>query len=537
MKKPAPLLIVLCLLFITSIICCGNCQASKPIKESSDSAEQWRKSWLTPQEQLWLSQNKVIMHGMVGGKRHKPFEYTDDTGKHQGLTSDYLKIISEKLGIEIRSSQRFPRFMALANALRAKEIDFASYLPKTTNLQKDVNFSKAIIKMPVVLLGRQNAAIIQGLDSLQNERVAVQYGSFAHAFLAKNHPHVDITFVKTTVEGLQVLDNHEADVFIHNVFSAEYHQRKLGITGLKVLATTPYDYEIMFAASKTMSPLIPIIEKAISDISDREKRLIFDKWINIQIEKKLDIKLVIKSLLVVAIIVTLIICLFTYWNRQLSAKVDERTLELRNLARHMQQVREEEKAILAREIHDELGHTLTALTIGIRRLRSCEDEQLRKEKSKELSQLVKSASQTSKQIMTDLRPSILEDLGLVAAIEWLAHEFKSRHEVNCHVTAHEEQIALGEEASIALFRITQESLTNIAKHAKASKVEIVLTLQDKELLLLISDNGQGLKAGCQTKEGSYGLQGMRERALALGGKLTLDSKENIGVQLLVSIPL
>ena len=83
----------------------------------------------------------------------------------------------------------------------------------------------------------------------------------------------------------------------------------------------------------------------------------------------------------------------------------------------------------------------------------------------------------------------------------------------------------------------RDRLTNIAKHAKASKVEIVLTLQDKELLLLISDNGQGLKAGCQTKEGSYGLQGMRERALALGGKLTLDSKENIGVQLLVSIPL
>ncbi len=537
MIKSPSLLKVLCLVFITSIICCGNCQASKSIKEGSDSAEQWRKTWLTPEEQQWLKHNNVIIHGMVGGKRHKPFEYTDDTGKHQGLTSDYLKIINEKLGIEIKSTLRYPKFMALANALRENEIDFASYLPKTTSLQKDVNFSKAIIKMPVVLLGRQNAAIIQGLDSLQSERVAVQYGSFAHAFLAKNHPHVDITFVKTTAEGLQALDNHEADVFIHNVFSAEYHQRKLGITGLKVLATTPYDYEIMFAASKTKSPLIPIIEKAISDISDREKRLIFDKWINIQIEKKLDIKLVMQSFLVIAIVVTLIICLFTYWNRQLSAKVNERTLELRNLARHMQQVREEEKAILAREIHDELGHTLTALTIGIRRLRSCEDDQLRKEKSKELSQLVKSASQTSKQIMTDLRPSILEDLGLVAAIEWLAHEFKSRHEVSCHVTAHEEQIALGEEASIALFRITQESLTNIAKHAKASMVEIVLTLQGKELLLLISDNGQGFKAGCQTKEGSYGLQGMRERALALGGKLTLDSKENTGVQLLISIPL
>lgn len=423
MIKPAQLFLLLSLLFVSIFVCCNNCQASQPVKETSDTAKQWRKNWLTAEEQRWLSQHKVIIHGMVGGKIHKPFEYTDDYGQHQGLTSDYLKIISEKLGIEIRSSQRYPKFMALANALRSGQIDFASYLPKTTNLQKDVNFSKAIIKMPVVLLGRQNTAIIQGLDSLQNERVAVQYGSFAHAFLAKNHPHVEVTFIESTVEGLQALDNHEADVFIHNIFSAEYHQRKLGITGLKVLATTPYDYEIMFASSKNMAPLIPIIEKAITDISEREKRLIFDKWINIQIEKKLDIKLVIQSLLAVTILVTLIICLFTYWNRQLAEKVVERTAELRNLARHMQQVREEEKAKLAREIHDELGHTLTALSIGIRRLRSCKDEQQRIAKSKELSQLVKSASQTSKQIMTDLRPSILEDLGLVAAIEWLAHEF------------------------------------------------------------------------------------------------------------------
>jgi len=536
MIKSAQLLLLVGLLFIGSFICCNNCQASAAVKENSNLAKQWRKNWLTAAEQQWLSQHKVIKQGIVGGITHKPFEYTDDTGQHQGLTSDYLKIVSEKLGIEIRPTLRTPKFIGLANALRSGEVDFASYLPKTANLQKDVYFSKAIIKMPVVLLGRQDAAIIQGLDSLQNERVAVQYGSFAHAFLAKNHPHVEVTFIESTIDGLQALDNNDADVFIHNVFSAEYHQRKLGITGLKVLATTPYDYEIMFAASKNMAPLIPIIEKAISDISEREKRLIFDKWINVQIEKKLDIKLAIQSLLVVTILVTLIICLFTYWNRQLAAKVNERTLELRNLARHMQQVREEEKAKLAREIHDELGHTLTALTIGIRRLRSCKDENERLEKSQELSKLVKSASQTSKQIMTDLRPSILEDLGLVAAIEWLAHEFKSRHEIHCHVTAHESQIDLSEEAAIALFRITQESLTNIAKHAKASQVEIVLTFQDKELLLLISDNGQGLKIGWSSKAGSYGLQGMRERAIALGGELSVDSKTNQGVQLLVRIP-
>ncbi len=524
--------------YIISIILFTNISLASNITQvQSDESKKWRSTWLTQEEQQWLNQYNVIIHGMVGGKRHVPFEYTDEFNIHQGLTSDYLQIVSEKLGIEIQSTLRTPKFAQLSSALIDEKIDFVSYIPKSVNLAKQVSFSKAIVKMPVVILGRQDASIIQGLNSLQSEIVAVQYGTFAHKLLAKNHPHVEITFVKSTVAGLEAVDNQEVDVFIHNVFSAEYYQRKLGITGLKVLATTPYNYEIMFATSKKMSPLVSIIEKAIADISEREKRLIFDKWINIQIEKKLDIQLVIQSLLAIAVIIIFIVGFFTHWNRQLAKKVAERTIELRNLARHMQQVREEEKAKLAREIHDELGHTLTALTIGIRRLRSYKDEHQRTEKSKELGELVKSASQTSKQIMTDLRPSILEDLGLVAAIEWLAHEFKTRHQVNCHVTAHESQIVLSDEAAIALFRITQESLTNIAKHAHASQVEIVLTLQEQDLLLLISDNGQGLKVGWATKEGSYGLQGMQERALALGGELNVESKTNKGVQLLVRIPL
>jgi len=524
-------------LIFTLITFSGNSHAMDHTSREREEQEKWRQTWLSQSEQRWLSQHRVIRHGMVGGKRHMPFEYTDDLNQHQGLTSDYLHIISEKLGIEFQPSIHTSGFFELASALKSGQIDLASYLPKSASLARQIKFSKAIVKMPVVLLGRQDAPIIQGLDSLNGERVAVQLGSNAHAFLAKNHPQIKVSFVKSTIAGLHALDNNEVDVFIHNVFSAEYYQRKLGIRRLKVLATTPYDYEIMFAASKEMAPLIPIIEKAIADISERERRLIFDKWINIQIEKKLDVQFVFQSLLGVALIIGLIIAMFTYWNRQLAKKVAARTTELRNLARHMQQVREQEKAMLAREIHDELGHTLTALAIGIRRLRSCKGEQQRTDKAQELSELVKSASLTSKQIMSDLRPSILEDLGLVAAIEWLAQEFKSRHLVNCQVTAHESTAPLSEEAALALFRITQESLTNIAKHAQASRVEIVLTSQDQELLLLISDNGQGLTVGWATKEGSFGLQGMRERVLALGGKLTVESKANQGVQLLVRIPL
>lgn len=520
------------LIVFLSNTCLGN---NAPIS-ITDESQRWRNAQLSQEQQRWLDQHKTIIHGMVGGQRHMPFEYANELNEHQGITSDYLQIVSDKLGIKIQSTLRTNKFSELSSQLIDEQIDLVSYIPKSVALAKQIHFSEAIIQMPIVILGRQDASIILGLDSLQTEVVAVQYGTFAHKLIAKNHPQIELTFVKSTISGLEALANQEVDVFIHNVFSAEYYQRKLGINGLKVLATTPYNYEIMFATSKKMSPLIPIIEKVISDISDREKRLIFDKWINIQIEKKLDIQLVFQSLLAIAIFIAFIIATFTYWNRELAKKVAERTQELRNLARHMEQVREEEKAKLAREIHDELGHTLTALAIGIRRLRTTTEENERLEKSKELSELVKSASNTSKQIMSDLRPSILEDLGLVAAIEWLAREFKSRHDVSCHVTAHEAQISISDETAIALFRITQESLTNIAKHAKASEVEIVLTFQNKEILLLISDNGQGFAVGWSTKEGSYGLQGMRERAIALGGELTVESNSNKGLQLLVRIP-
>jgi len=529
------------LLFILMMIGASTCKAnqSQNKNETSQTADSinFHKTWLTPAEQSWLDNLSIINHGMVGGKMHMPFEYIDDLGMHQGLTSDYLQIISEKLGVEIRSTLRTTGFDELGMALKSEQIDLSSYIPKTIHLASQIHFSKAIIKMPVVLLGRQSTAIMQGLDFLDKERVSVQKGTYAHKLLFKNNPNVEVTFVNSTVAGLEALDNNETDVFIHNIFSAEYFQRKLGIKGLKVLATTQYDYEIMFAVSNTMAPLIPIIEKAIADISEREKRLIFDKWINIQIEEKLDIKLITISLLCVSFVVILIIMVFSHWNRQLTDKVAERTAELRNLARHMERVREEEKAKLAREIHDELGHTLTALAISIRRLRTCKDETERNKKSEELTELVRNASQTSKRIMSDLRPSILEDLGLDAAIEWLAREFNSRHDIICHVTVHEAQTKLKEETAIALFRITQESLTNIAKHAHASQVEIIITLQDKELLLLISDDGQGLNLGWETKEGSYGLQGMRERALALGGSLTVKSKLHKGVQLLVTIPI
>jgi len=286
-----------------------------------------------------------------------------------------------------------------------------------------------------------------------------------------------------------------------------------------------------------MVPLLTLFEKAINDTPPLEKRLIFDKWINIEVEHKIDYPLLLGILVAVIIIIIAIVAFFTHWNRRLAFEVINRTTELRDLARHLNNVREEEKSRLSREIHDELGHTLTGLVVGIKRLRALTTNEKCIAKTKELSDLVLSASKTSKQIMTDLRPSILEDLGLVAAIDWLANDFKIKHNVSCKVNARDLPVKLKDEAAIALFRIVQESLTNIAKHAFAEQVEISIVIVNKTLKLSISDDGQGLKTGFKTKLGSYGLKGMHERAIALGGLMKVTSENNDGVQLRIQIPI
>ena len=528
---------LLLIAFFISFFISTKTQAQTPDAMTIDSANSWRQTHLTQSEQDWLAKYPVIRHGTRTGAANKPFEYTDEQEQHKGLTADYLEIISDKLGITIESIFRVDEKIKLVRGLQNLDIDLATYLHRGPGVPLDINFSKAIIKMPLVLLGRKNSPIIQSLDNITTERIIVQEKTHAHTMLKKYHSTLTPTFVDSVTQGIEAISAGDADIFVQNAFSLEYEQRKLGIDNIKILATTPYTYDLHFAVSASVAPLLTLFEKAINDISPLEKRLIFDKWINIEVERKIDYQLLFGILVAVITIIIAIVAFFTHWNRRLTFEVINRTTELRDLARHLNNVREEEKARLSREIHDELGHSLTGLVVGIKRLLALTTDEKCITKTKELNDLVLSASKTSKQIMTDLRPSILEDLGLVAAIDWLANDFKTKHGVSCKVNARDLPVKLKDEAAIALFRIVQESLTNIAKHACAEQVEIRIGIENNSLKLFISDDGQGLKAGFQTKRGSYGLKGMHERAMALGGNMKVTSESNIGVVLQIHIPI
>ncbi|MDP4249553.1 MAG: PAS domain S-box protein [Bacteroidota bacterium] len=211
--------------------------------------------------------------------------------------------------------------------------------------------------------------------------------------------------------------------------------------------------------------------------------------------------------------------------------------EIRELASHLQDVREEERASIAREIHDELGQQLTGLKMDFSWLsrKLAQDDEIAREKMASSLALLDDAIKTIRRISTELRPGILDDLGLVPAIEWQAEEFQKRFSIRTHFTTDVSHINFPAGISIGLFRICQESLTNIARHAGASKVLITLNMEGETVFLNITDNGKGFQQEQHGDRKTLGLFGMKERALMMGGKFEIESGRG-GTSVLVSIP-
>lgn len=209
---------------------------------------------------------------------------------------------------------------------------------------------------------------------------------------------------------------------------------------------------------------------------------------------------------------------------------------LRALATHLQSVREEERANIAREIHDELGQVLTGLKMDVTWLAARLAEPQLLEKAEAMSGLIESTIRAVRRISTGLRPEVLDDMGLVAGIDWQAKEFQKRTGIRCRVKLPPESTAFGNELSINTFRIFQEILTNVARHANATRVDIELSAAEGRLRLAVADNGVGIAAEQANGGRSLGLLGMQERALRLGGEVNISGAPGKGTRVTLAVP-
>ncbi len=229
-------------------------------------------------------------------------------------------------------------------------------------------------------------------------------------------------------------------------------------------------------------------------------------------------------------------------HRHLELEVKRSREELRNLSLHLQSVREKESKRIAREIHDVLGQHLTALKMDLswiskRLLAKDPDQERILEKVGSMSGLIDSTIQTVQKISAELRPGLLDDLGLIPALEWLVQDFQNRTNIKCQAFLNCEGIDFSPDISTALFRIAQEALTNVTRHAQADEVEISFReLGDDKLELEIRDNGKGIREDDVFAPTSLGLMGMRERLHPFNGVVSLAGLPDQGTTLLVTFP-
>ena len=223
--------------------------------------------------------------------------------------------------------------------------------------------------------------------------------------------------------------------------------------------------------------------------------------------------------------------------QQLEAAVAERTKALRRLANHLETVREEEKHAIARELHDAMGATLTSLSMHLQSTYALfpadEKWQLRRTK---IQTLLADVVATTRRLQTRLRPTMLDLFGLKTAIAELLAEFGEQSGLDCRLSLPDEELAIDAGRDIALYRMLQELLNNVVKHAKASRVEVILDIDDTEIALTVRDNGVGLARERSDNYATHGLRGLRERAAYLGGAVVIRGMAGTGTTITIRLP-
>jgi len=213
--------------------------------------------------------------------------------------------------------------------------------------------------------------------------------------------------------------------------------------------------------------------------------------------------------------------------------------QLLELSSHIQDAKEQERLRIAREVHDEIGSLLTAIKMDLSWMlpRLPKDKPAITEKAKTIEDLVNRAITSASNLAHSLRPGFLDCFGIIAAIEIEAQEFSKRSGISCTIVKSQESIELPEVHSITLFRICQETLNNILKHAQAKHVQIEIVKGADHLELIISDDGVGFSNTARNKPRSFGLRGVQERVAHLGGTVKIASTLGRGTQIAIFVPL
>ena len=276
---------------------------------------------ITEEEQSWLAEHSKMSIGISSG--WAPFEFFDANGVFSGVSSDYFRILTKWLGVAFTPQEGLTWAEVLEKA-RNKEIDVISAIVQTPERSEYLHFTKPYISLPMMVVTREDSPYIQGIKDLKDKTIAVVREYVTQGYLEEDHPGQKLLLLDSLEEVLTAVSEGRADALVENMAVVGFVSKKLGITNLRAAAATPYSFELSYGVRKDWPEFMPILEKALAAFSDQEKRLILDKWINVQVEKQTDWKVVWMIILIGTFVAGSILSVILIWNRRLAGEIAER---------------------------------------------------------------------------------------------------------------------------------------------------------------------------------------------------------------------
>ena len=276
---------------------------------------------LTLDQQNWLKSHTLLSMGT--DPAWPPFEFRNDSGNYVGISSDYIKTIEDKLAVEMTSIKNLTWVEVIERA-KAGEIDLLPAVVKTESRSEFLNFSDPYITFPMIIATRKDAFFIQELKELNNRSVGVVKSYITHELLIKDFPEINLVFFDTVADGLQQLNNGNIDAFVENLGVITYQINQDSFRDIKIAAITPYNLELAIGVRKGLEPLIPILNKVLRSMSEKQKSAIANSWLSYQVNFEQDISTFLYSAISVGALLSLIILFVWNSNRRLQFEINER---------------------------------------------------------------------------------------------------------------------------------------------------------------------------------------------------------------------
>jgi signal transduction histidine kinase len=470
---------------------------------------------------------------VVMDNAYAPFAFQSDEGRLQGILVDQWRAWEKKTGL--KADIYAMDWGQALRRMRGGEFDVIDCIVETDERRKYFDFTTANTRVEASIYFRRPIAGITDLASLRGFPVAVKAGDQHVDQLEANGVTTVIRFQSNDAI-IEAAKQHKVNVFVVDDPSALYLLNKAGLDEEFRHSAPIFRDELKRAVRKGDAALLHTVSQGFAAIEPAELRRIEEKWFGLTVNRYARY-LTYASYAAVAAAV--LIAGLAGWNRLLRKGILQRTAALHALVERLQNAREEEAKRIARELHDDLGQQLTALSLELAKLeRNLTGGASSPDQAAQIQRMHSVVDHTIgvvQEISSELRPGHLDVLGLTAAIEWQLTEFSRRSGIACRVTRLDEVPDLSDAQRTAVYRILQEALTNIARHAGATQAEVSLEAGTDRLALRIRDNGRGITAAERDDPHAIGLLGMRERAQIAGGDVTITGGAGFGTTVVVRI--